>query len=87
MNVVAVSSAVVSQAMLAVLYGTAAASLSVTATVGVGAILPYLPAATAQFNLNGMWNDGPPAATSIALGLIQGTSHAIQAFVISGYLF
>jgi hypothetical protein len=87
MYVVAVSSVVASQANLALLYGTAAASLSVTATVGIGAQLVYFPGATGQFQLQGVAIDGPVAATSIALGLIQGASHTIQGFVITGILF
>lgn len=86
-QVAAVSSAVLQGAALALIYGTAAASLSVTATVGIGPQLPYLPAATSQFGIAGFELDGPPAATTVGVGLIQGTSHTIQYAVISGYLF
>jgi hypothetical protein len=87
MNVVAVSSVVASAAVLAILYGTAAVSISVTATVGIGAAIPYFPVATSQWVLQGIRQDGPLPATTMGLGLIQGTSHTIQNLVITGYLF
>lgn len=87
MNVVAVSSVVQSMALIGVLYAVAAVSLSVTATVGIGAIIAYLPAATSFNNLQGLALDGAPAATTVGVGLIQGTSHTVQAIVISGFLF
>lgn len=87
MVVQAVSSAVLSQANFAVICGTAAASLSVTATVGIVAILPYMPAATANYAAFDMQLDGPAGATTLALAMLIGTSHTIQAAMIQGFMF
>ena len=87
MNVVAKTSAVLSQANLAVLLGTAAASLSVTSTVGVAAVLPYsMQTLATPFALGGFKND-IVGGTTIALGVMGGTSHTISGAVIQGYLF
>ncbi len=87
MNVIGLTSAVLSNANLAVLLGTAAASLSVTSTVGVAAVLPYaIQASTTPFSLGGFKND-VVGGTTIALGCMGGTSHTIVGAVIQGYLF
>lgn len=87
MNLVNVSSAVLSRGQLAVIVGTAAASLSVTATVGIAAALPYaIQASTTPFNREGIVAD-IAAGTTVGVGLIGGTSQSIQGGVISGYLF
>jgi len=87
MYLVAKTSAVLSQAQFAVLLGTAAASMSVTSTVGVAAVMPYaLPSVAQQFAMGGFNND-VAAATTIALGAMGGTSHTILGAAIEGYLF
>lgn len=87
MNIVGLTSAVLSNANLAVLLGTAAASLSVTSTAGVAAVLPYaIQASTTPFSNAGLRAD-VAAGTSIALGVMGGTSHTIIGAVIQGYLF
>ena len=87
MNVVALTSAVLSNANLAVLLGTAAASLSVTSTVGVAAVLPYAIQATTTPFSNGSLQGDVAAGTSIAIGCMGGTSHTVVGAVIQGYLF
>jgi hypothetical protein len=88
MMVVAKSSAVINiPVRLQVHVGTAAASLSVTSTVGIAAALPYMiTAANSQYNLNGLVAD-IAAGTSVGLGVFRGTTHTINGAVISGYLF
>ena len=87
MDVVALTSAVLSNGNFAVLLGTAAASLSVTTTVGLAAVLPYaIQASTTPFS-NRSLNGDIAAGTSIALGVMGGTSHTIVGAVVQGYLF
>lgn len=87
MNLVNVSSAVLSRGQLAVIVGTAAASVSVVATVGVAAVLPYaIQASTVVWNRDGIVAD-IAAGTTVGVGLIGGTTQSIQGGVISGYLF
>lgn len=88
MYVAAKTSAVLGQANLAVLLGTAAASLSVTSTVGIAAALPYaFQTLVTPFTIGGFKND-VVAGTSIAIGVMSGgTSHTINGAVIQGYLF
>lgn len=87
MNVIALTSAVLSQANLAILLGTAAASMSVTSTVGIGAVLPYaIQASTTPFSANGILSD-IVGGTTVALGIMGGTSHTIVGAVVQGYLF
>lgn len=86
-NMVGLTSAVLSQAILAVLLGTAAASMSVTSTVGVAAVLPYaIQASTTPFQAQGLLAD-VAAGTTIALGVMGGTSHTVVGAVVQGYLF
>jgi hypothetical protein len=87
MNIVGLTSAVLGQANLAVLLGTAAASMSVTSTVGIAAVLPYaIQASTTPFQAQGLSAD-IAAGTTVALGVMGGTSHTIVGAVIQGYLF
>ena len=87
MNVVALTSAVLGQANLAVLLGTAAASMSVTSTVGIAAMLPYgIQASTTPFSLQGLSAD-VVGGTTVAIGAMSGTSHTVVGAVIQGYLF
>ena len=87
MNMVALTSAVLGQANLAVLLGTAAASMSVTSTVGIAAILPYgIQASTTPFSVYGLAAD-VAGGTTVALGAMSGTSHTVVGAVIQGYLF
>ena len=87
MNLVNVSSAVLSRGQLAVIVATAAASLSVTATVGIAAALPYaIQASTTPFNRDGIVAD-IAAGTTVGVAVIGGTSQSIAGGVISGYLF
>ena len=87
MNIVAVSSAVLGQARFVVIVGTAAASLSVVATVGIAAVLPFaIEASTAPFALGAYLAD-VVGATTVGVGIQGGTSCSILGAVISGYLF
>lgn len=87
MNMVALTSAVLGQANLAVLLGTAAASMSVTSTVGIAAILPYaIQASTTPFQAMGLSAD-IVGGTTVALGAMSGTSHTVVGAVVQGYLF
>jgi len=87
MQMVAVSSAVLSNARLAVLLGTAAASVSVVATVGVPAMLPYaIQASTTPFQQAG-YDADVVGGTTVGVGVIGGTSHSILGAVIQGMLF
>jgi hypothetical protein len=87
MNMVALTSAVLGQANLAVLLGTAAASMSVTSTVGIGAAMPYgIQASTTPFSLQGL-NADVVGGTTVALGAMSGTSHTVVGAVVQGYLF
>ena len=87
MNIIAVSSAVLGNAQLQLLQGTVAASISVTATVGVLAILPYaIQASTTPFSVQGIAAD-MTTGTLIGLGIFGGTSHSILGAVIQGYIF
>ena len=87
MNIVAVSSAVLSQANFVVIVGTAAASVSVVATVGIAAVLPFaIEASTAPFALGAYLAD-VVGATTVGVGIQGGTSCSILGAVISGYLF
>lgn len=87
MNLVNVSSAVLGNGRLVVVVGTAAASVSVVATAGVAAALPYMIQGTAAiWNREGIVAD-IAAGTTVGVGVMGGTSQAIQAGVISGYLF
>ena len=87
MNMVALTSAVLGQANLAVLLGTAAASMSVTSTVGIAAILPYaIQASTTPFSAQGLSAD-IVGGTTVALGVMSGTSHTVVGAVVQGYLF
>lgn len=87
MHMVALTSAVLSQANLAILLGTAAASMSVTSTVGVAAALPYaIQATTTPFSVQGLAAD-IAGGTTVALGAMGGTSHTVVGAVVHGYLF
>ena len=87
MNIVAVSSAVLGQARFVVIVGTAAASLSVVATVGIAAVLPFaIEASTAPFALGAYLAD-VVGATTVGVGIQGGTSCSILGAVVSGYLF
>jgi hypothetical protein len=81
------SSAVATAGQFLVICGTAAASLSMTSTVGRVAGVPILAAATQNFFVMGVNQDVAPA-TTIAIG-IQGaaTSLIFGGAVINGYLF
>jgi len=87
MNMVALTSAVLSQANMAILLGTAAASMSVTSTVDVAAVLPYaIQASTTPFSVQGLSQD-VVGGTTVAIGAMGGTSHTVVGAVVSGYLF
>ena len=87
MNIIAVSSAVLGQANFVVLVGTAAVSISVVATVGIAAVLPFaLQASTAPFALGAYLAD-VVGATTVGLGMMGGTSCSILGAVVAGFLF
>lgn len=87
MNIVNVSSAVLGNGRLVVVVGTAAASVSVVATAGIAAALPYMIQGTANmWNREGIVAD-IAAGTTVGVGVQGGTSQSVQAAVISGYLF
>jgi hypothetical protein len=87
MNMVALTSAVLGQAQLAVILGTAAASVSVTSTVGIAAVLPYaIQASTTPFSAQGLSAD-IVGGTTVGLGVMSGTSHTVVGAVVQGYLF
>ena len=82
------SSAVLGRGNLVILVGTATASLSVTSTVGIAAILPYVipSGVSATWQRDGIVAD-IAAGTSIVPAVIGGTTMSIGGGVISGYLF
>jgi hypothetical protein len=87
MNMVNVSSAVLGRGNLCVIVGTAAASLSVTSTVGIAAMLPYaIQATTNQFRQDGMVAD-IAAGTTVGVAITGGTTQSILGGAIQGYLF
>lgn len=87
MQIAAVSSAILGAARMMVLLGTAAASLSVTTTVGVAAVLPYgIQGSTTPFDVQGLKAD-VAAGTSVAIGVQGGSAHSIIGAVVQGYLF
>jgi hypothetical protein len=87
MNIVGVSSAVLSNARLLVMADTAAASMSVTSTVGVVAALPFaIQASTTPFQIQIAGAD-VGAQTTIALGIAGGTSHSMLGAVVQGIIF
>jgi hypothetical protein len=87
MQVAAVSSAILGAARLLVLLGTAAASLSVTSTVGVPACLPYaIQASTTPFDIMGL-RAKVLSGTTVGVGSLGGSAHTISGAVIQGRLF
>lgn len=86
-NVIAVSSAVLGQAQFVIIAGTAAASLTVTATVGIAAVLPYAIQGTTVANWIGAMNMDVLAGTTICPAIMLGTSQSIIGAAIQGYLY
>ncbi len=83
--VIAVSSAVLGPAQLVVVVGSAAASVSLTATVGMAMVMPYaLQATTVAYQKPGLGYVSAGSTMGIA---ISGTSHSIIGVVLDGYLF
>jgi len=81
------SSAVLAMGNLCVIVGTAAASLSVTSTVGKAACLMYgIEGTTRVWDQVGMVAD-IAAGTSIAIAVTGGTTQTILGGIIQGYLF
>lgn len=87
MNYIGVSSAVLGAARFCVLLGTAAASVSVVATVGIPAMCPFaIQASTTPFMIQDIFAD-VAAGTTVGLGVAGGTSHTLLQAVVQGYLF
>ncbi len=83
--IVAVSSAILGPAQLVVVVGSAAASISLTATVGMALVMPYaMQATTAFYNKPALGYVSAGSTMGIA---ISGTSHSIIGAVLDGYLF
>ena len=86
-GVIAQSSAVLSGAQFVVLLGTATASMSITTTVGIAAMVPFaIAAAPGQYIAHPLAAD-VVAGTSVGLGVLGGTSCSVLGAVVQGYLY